>query len=139
MSVCLFIFLYFNRYFYRLFHFLTILDVLTSEPWKSNIWQYIVALFWPPFWLMLAKCCCSILTTPCLYCACILIFILLHKLEQNSKMILLYKICHRDYCQTYWEIFKNHEIMKIMEIAHFLGIFSTRYSWIRQTKNISWL
>ena len=43
-----------------------------------------------------------------------------------------------DLCKTYWEIFKYHEIMKKMKIAHFLGQFSTRNVWKGQTKNISW-
>ena len=46
------------------------------------------------------------------------------------------KICHRDFCQTYWEIFENWDIMKI---DHFLGHFSTRYIQIWQKKKLSWL
>ena len=43
------------------------------------------------------------------------------------------KICHRDFCQTYWEIFENWDIMKI---DHFLGHFSTRYIQIWQKKEV---
>ena len=65
--------------------------------------------------------------------------------DQHGKMKKMYisnfgfwKLHHRDFCQTFWEIFKNHEIMKNMKIAHFLGHFSTRYGKIWQTINISW-
>ena len=33
------------------------------------------------------------------------------------------KLCHRDFCRTYWEIFKKCQIMKI---GHTLGHFTTR-------------
>ena len=48
------------------------------------------------------------------------------------------KLHLRDFNETGWEIFKCHEIMKNIEIAHFLGQFSIRNSRILQTKNILW-
>ena len=48
------------------------------------------------------------------------------------------KLHHRDFCQTCWEIFKNHEIIRNMKMAHFLGQFSIKNCWILQVKNISW-
>ena len=62
--------------------------------------------------------------------------------DEHGKMKKMYisdfwfwKLCHREFCQTYWEIFKNHEIMKN---AHFLGHFPARNSKIWQIKIISW-
>ena len=48
------------------------------------------------------------------------------------------KLHLRDFNETGWEIFKCHEIMKNIEIAHFLGQFSIRNCRILQTKNSSW-
>ena len=45
-----------------------------------------------------------------------------------------FKLHHRDFCQTCWEIFKYYEIMKNLKIAHFLGQFSIRNTRILQTK-----
>ena len=56
----------------------------------------------------------------------------------TSQIFLFWKFRHTDLCKTYWEIFKYHEIMKHMKIAHFLGQFSIRNGRILQTKNMSW-
>ena len=44
------------------------------------------------------------------------------------------KLHLRDFSETGWEIFKCHEIMKNIEIAHFLGQFSIRNCRILQKK-----
>ena len=46
------------------------------------------------------------------------------------------KICHRDFCQTYWEIFKKQKNRKI---GHTLCHFTTRNCIIWQTNYIPWL
>ena len=33
------------------------------------------------------------------------------------------KLCHRDFCETFWEIFKN---LKVFKIGHIYGHFTPR-------------
>ena len=62
--------------------------------------------------------------------------------EKTKKMYIsdfwFLKLHHRDFCKTYWEIFKNHEFLRNKKTDYFLGHFSTRDSKIWQIKNILW-
>ena len=55
--------------------------------------------------------------------------------NQHGKMkkihvsdFLFWKLCHRDLCSTYWEIFEKHQFMKNTKIKNFIEHFSNRSS-----------
>ena len=57
---------------------------------------------------------------------------------KNEENVWLLKLHYTDLCKTSWEIFKNHELIKNMKIAHFIGYIFAIYGWIWPKKIVLW-